>query len=331
MSSAAVSQAVLDLERDLGDGVNLFDRGPHGATLTHMGDVFLTDARNLMAAEDAARRAIRNTGGEETTLRVGWQPTLASIATEAVETLLRMTPHLRVIAIEEVSRDILAKVESGALDIGLAYLPPEKERRENIETSLIAENPLRFVASIRHRLSREEYVPLESLKDESFALPWLTEDDSHGPLRIRETIQGYFTENRFTPKPIIFQGSTIASVLALVRSGLAVTVLATLDVAERDGLAVRPLLPQPPSQAVGFIWRKDEPPSSAAEAFITEAQERIRATLVTETATDARSISAGLPLRAARVARKRRICAGTLSPPVFAEVARQKQNKTASV
>jgi LysR family cyn operon transcriptional activator len=248
--------------------------------LTDTGRAFLPEAKNLIAAETEARLAIRKVGGEETALlQVGWQRTLSSIATAAIESTLRMMPALRVEAAEDVSREICGKVEREEVELGVAYVPMEKDAYEReLETEVLAANPLCFVSSAHHPLGRQEYVHLNSLANEPFALPWLKDKESHGSLLIRETIESYFLAHGFSAKRLIFQGSSIASVLAIVRSGLAVTVLATLDVADREGLAIRPLQPEPPAQAIGLIWRKDKPLSPAAEAFANHVRARVDAT-----------------------------------------------------
>jgi DNA-binding transcriptional LysR family regulator len=122
-------------------------------------------------------------------------------------------------------------------------------------------------------------VELKSLKDQPFALPWLRRETSPGALRMREVIEQYFALHRFTPRQVVFQGSTIASVLSIVRARKqVVTVLAGLDLLaeNKKSLCVRPLLPKAPVQTIGLIWRKDEPRSKEAKDFAVDIKLRIK-------------------------------------------------------
>src|SRR6201992_3542242 len=55
VSPAYISEAITSLERDLGDGVVLFDRNPAGSKLTRTGEIFAEKAGRLLSAEEAAR------------------------------------------------------------------------------------------------------------------------------------------------------------------------------------------------------------------------------------------------------------------------------------
>jgi hypothetical protein len=71
VTQPALSRQIRDLEQEL--GCTLFDRLPHGVSLTEAGKSFLAGARQALAATDRARiQAQRTARGEVGTLRIGY-------------------------------------------------------------------------------------------------------------------------------------------------------------------------------------------------------------------------------------------------------------------
>jgi molybdate transport repressor ModE-like protein len=275
LSAATVTQAIDHLERDIGHGVKLIDRERGGAVLTEAGLMLVRLGGQLLDGEDAARIAIKELCTGTTYLRVAYQPSLARFASAALGLLLSKNPMLRVEAIEAVSREVRRKVERDDVEVGISYFLPES--RLTLDIDEIVAQPLSFVGHRTNAVSGHDVVELSSLQDEPFALPWLRKETSPGALRIRATIEEYFTSHRFIPRRVIFQGSTISSVLNILRENpQAVSVLAILDVlTEGADLCTRPLRPEPPVQAIGVIRRKGTHLSRAAKEFVVEMKRLI--------------------------------------------------------
>ncbi|WP_175084732.1 LysR family transcriptional regulator [Candidatus Frankia nodulisporulans] len=91
----AVSQQVRRLEREL--GIDLFDRTPRGVRLTAAGELFLPEARAVLAAQDRARAVAARLAGEYTgTLRLGTSRGLGERLAAVLERLRWRAPHLEV-------------------------------------------------------------------------------------------------------------------------------------------------------------------------------------------------------------------------------------------
>ena len=80
---------------------------------------------------------------------------------------------------------------------------------------------------------------------------------------------------RFTPH-IALQSNAVATVLAIVRAGLAVTVLPEPRMADAERLVVKRLSPAPRSELAAILWRKGAPCTPAAELFAAEVRERAK-------------------------------------------------------
>ena len=204
---------------------------------------------------------------------MAYQPSVAGFVNATFETMLRRSPHLRIEAFEATSPFVLRKVQNSDVEVGIGYLP-EKQPADVVSSPLI-KNSLSVLVSERHALSREETVHLDALEDEPFALPWLAKGVELDAVRISDSIRAYFEAHDFTPR-VVFQGNTTSSVLAVVRAGLAVSLLTALDGAQQDGVVLRPLAPKPPAHPTSLIWRKDEPRSAVAEAFAEDIRARLR-------------------------------------------------------
>jgi molybdenum-dependent DNA-binding transcriptional regulator ModE len=64
ITSTAIGQTISDLERSLGENVQLFDRNRSGARLTHAGKVLLQRAPRLLRDETEARSVLASREGE---------------------------------------------------------------------------------------------------------------------------------------------------------------------------------------------------------------------------------------------------------------------------
>jgi DNA-binding transcriptional LysR family regulator len=295
ISTPTVTQAIKDLEEDL--GVHLVDRDLPNVTLTDAGRLFLTLGGKLLKDEIDIRSALGGFDKNPELLRLAYQPSLAHLAVESLNEILEDRPALHVEFIEAVSREIPRKLQRHEAELGIGILPPEP--LDGLVKERVTTTRLSFVGYKVHPLSRLDVVPLAKLVDEPFALPWLKKETSPGALRVRGMIEQYFAAHGFAARRTIFQGSTIASVLDFVRLERAVTVLAILDFADHrdedhaDKIAVLPLTPEAPAQETGFLWREDQPLSSAASDFKEAMTRRIKKLTEPDASSEARPAKAG--------------------------------------
>ncbi|WP_033221828.1 LysR family transcriptional regulator [Kitasatospora phosalacinea] len=113
LGQPAVSQQVRRLEREL--RVELFDRSPRHVRLTPAGERFLPAARNVLAAEDAAR-ALAADLAAPTVLRLGTVGGLGERLDDILDAYRRRAPAVRVELHSEPVRERLARLADGRLD-----------------------------------------------------------------------------------------------------------------------------------------------------------------------------------------------------------------------
>ncbi len=79
----------------------------------------------------------------------------------------------------------------------------------------------------------------------------------------------------FSPH-VVFESDAVGAVLAMVRAGLAVTLLPEPRFAEAESLPVVPLSPSPPSQLTALVWRQGSVLAPPTMAFTEEIRARAR-------------------------------------------------------
>ena len=261
VSQPTLSQQIQKLEEELGSP--LFERAPK-IRLTQAGELFRTYASRAVEDVLAGERALGALRGLATgTLRFGYMPSLRGLVVPALAAVMRRHPGLRVRTEEAVGARIERRVADGRLDFGVAHAMP---RRAELEIEPLFESRLGLVVGPRHPLASETKVSLSKLEAEPFALL------SRG-LRARTTIDAYLAIARFQPT-VVLEADAVATVLDLVRSGLAITMLPEPRVTVAERLPVLALSPAPPSQLTALVWRRAAPRSAAALAFAEELRAR---------------------------------------------------------
>ncbi|MFJ8473224.1 LysR family transcriptional regulator [Kitasatospora sp. NPDC094011] len=172
LGQPAVSQQVRRLEREL--KVELFDRSPRYVRLTPAGERFLPAARNVLAAEDAAR-ALAADLAEPTVFRLGTITALGERLDLILDTYRRRAPGVHVELQATRVRERLARVSDGRLDAAfvrgaiaedspdLRFLPVWEDElvlalparhpladRPEVDLAELAELPLRLTGRAEH-------------------------------------------------------------------------------------------------------------------------------------------------------------------------------------
>lgn len=260
ISQPTVSQQIRELEEEL--GAELFARSGRGVRLTPAGELFRTYASRAIEDVAAGERALDALAGREIgVLRVAYLPSMtADVVVPAVASVLRNHPGVKVVAYEGATRRVERLVLEGKADVGLGLLPT---RAAGLEGEPLLEGRLVLVVPERHRLATAPSASLRELDDEPFAL-------LSRSLRARRLADALFVRARIAPR-LVLEADAVATVLAVVRAGLAITVLPEPRV-KPSGLAVVPLRPAPPAHVAALFFRRDAARTPLAEAFATEAR-----------------------------------------------------------
>lgn len=264
VSQPTLSQQIRQLEDEL--GAPLFERARSGVRLTQAGELFRTYASRALEDVNAGLSAVGALRGLATgALRVGYPPSMRGIVVPALAAVLRRHPGLALSAEEAVVRRLERRLTDGKLDVGLGYAPA---RLSDLDAEPVFDSRLALVVARGHALAGAESVGMRQLVDEPFAL--LTRG-----LRVRARVDAWFAAIRLAPH-IALESNAVGTVLAIVRAGLAVTVLPEPRLADAERLVVKRLSPAPRSELAALLWRKGAPRTPAAELFATEVRARAK-------------------------------------------------------
>ena len=138
MTQSPLSRQIQALEAHL--GLQLFERRKKRLYLTRAGREFLQDARHLLAiAEKTETRAKALSSGKAGALKIGYVEGAvhAEILPRVLRTFRRAVPSVSLELVSLRSREQMALLQSGELDIGFTYAPSPSGR--GVQSRLVHE------------------------------------------------------------------------------------------------------------------------------------------------------------------------------------------------
>ena len=266
LTQSAVSHALATLEREL--GITLLERNRKGiVALTAAGRQIMPHARTLLAQAEAIKQAAAAVRGLAAgKLRLGsivsFVPPrlLASLLTAFQQTY----PEIELVLFEGALHEVGEWLTDGVVDLSFVILPAAA-----IATTPLVRDELLVLVSARHPLSRHTAVTADDLRHSTFIM-----EKTNCVLYLMEHI-GLDGESI---KPLIrYQASDSSTILAMVREGLGITLVARQMLPPKlDGLVALPLQPCPPL-SIGLAVRAHDTASPAATLFISLAQAWVQA------------------------------------------------------
>src|SRR5258708_1014930 len=259
LTQSAVSHALAALEREL--GVTLLERNRKGVVaLTPVGQKITPHVRAILgqaeSIEQEAKAAYGLTMGK---LRLGNTLCLSPSLLASVMTCFQQQyPNIQMVLYEGTTQEVEEWIENNIIDIGFVPLPAA-----GVDGTLITTDELCVVVASEHQLHTRRAMTLSDLYKESFIMP-----KSECSLRFMEMTG---MEPTRIKSAIRYQASDSATILAMVREGLGITLLPrTMLPAKLEGLVTLPL--EPPQQLqIGLGIRAHEMTSPAANLFIRTA------------------------------------------------------------
>jgi DNA-binding transcriptional LysR family regulator len=248
VAQQAVSQQIRALEATL--AVILLRRSSRKVELTPEGEVFLADAKRVLAASDRALRRVQAAArGEVGTLRLVYTLATAYETTPSLlELLSKRHPELNVSAREVYGADIGDVLLGGRCDLALA---PMTSYPQGLRQRLVRREVLRLAVSSQHALAGTREVELPALKDERFEV-WP-----------RQMSPGYYDVVVGACRAAGFEpaldergaGATVWGYIAQAR-GAGLVVSSLFDQLP-PGIALVDLAPPRPTLAINAIWSDD--------------------------------------------------------------------------
>jgi DNA-binding transcriptional LysR family regulator len=264
---SAVSQQLAMLEREA--GVPLLERAGRGVRLTDAALVLVEHARALLERAELAEADLAAAAGTVAGRGriAGFQSVLLRLAIPAMTELARTAPRLRCELIEAEPEQSLPPLALGDIDLVISdewqhqprSLPTGLQRHELLSDPVHLVLPARHPAARRHKKA----VPLAELAGDAWTTGHVRMGWEEMTQRTCQALGGFDPDIRHRAND-----ATIS--LALVASGLAVTLLPELPMpSRRQGLAVRSIAEGPVDRAIFAVTRIADAARPSIQALLT--------------------------------------------------------------
>ena len=261
VSQSAISEQISDLEREI--GVSLLVRGQQKVRLTEPGEVFLVEAKKVLAAADHAVDMVqRSARGESGTLKIGFFVSGTSPDVPAIIKHFRsLHPGVGVSVHDMLPGSQTKALIDGHIDVGFTR-PLETPFDQLLRSELLYSDPMMAVFPQDHPRAEGGPVNLKSLARERFVL---VEQKSSPSLFGK--ILALCSQAGFSPH-IAATATAWASVTMLVEVGEGIAILpGNVQQAASKNLVFRPLTNRGAEIGLVMAW-SEERESPVLKAFL---------------------------------------------------------------
>jgi LysR family hydrogen peroxide-inducible transcriptional activator len=265
IAQPSLSQQIRKLEEEL--GTRLFDRLGRTVRLTQMGEAFLPRAEAILHQVDTARLEIQEMAGtEQGKLVIGAIPTIAPyFLPSCLSSFARKFPRVQVSVVEEVTSELLNRVQAGAVDVALLALPVPATHCLSHE---LFRERLHVVVPQNHRLASLPRIHLKQIEND----PFLLLKEGHC---FRENTLSACGRARLQPN-VVFESGQFTTILAMVAAGTGVSVVPEMAVDERNGCRFLALADEGAYRRVGIVQLKQRFRSRVHRAFLEHLRQSQR-------------------------------------------------------
>jgi DNA-binding transcriptional LysR family regulator len=248
LSQPPLSMQIKALEQEL--GVQLLLRTQRRVELTAAGEVFLEEAREILARVEQARSAaLRAARGEVGELTVGFV-TIAdyNLLPQALSRFRAQSPGIRLVLREATTDVQLRELSEGRMDVGFLLSPVKDER---LDVLPLLREPLVAALPERHSLARGRGpLALRRLADAAFIL-----FPRHMAPGLYDDVVSFCRSAGFSPR-VEQEAVQMQTIVSLVSAGLGVALIpASLRHLGRTGVVYRRLREVSPLTEIALAWR----------------------------------------------------------------------------
>ncbi|MDH0739693.1 LysR substrate-binding domain-containing protein [Achromobacter spanius] len=261
VSQSAVTNAVLALEAQL--GVRLFDRHPHGVTLTPEGHNFHRRTQDIL---DSLDDAIREPGFQSYALRgsvriAASYTVLGYFLPDLLARFRRRYPDVTLDLVDMDRPDIEAAVASGDVELGIALLS-NVDKRDRFAHQVLVRSRRQLWTASGHPLLKASAPSLADIARYPYILLEVDEGE-------RSTL-GYWRTHGLTPD-IALRTRSMEALRGLVAHGFGVTVLSDMVYRpwslEGRKIEAVPITDAVPPMEAGLLWHPRAAMAKPAAAF----------------------------------------------------------------
>ncbi|WP_436643356.1 LysR substrate-binding domain-containing protein [Microbaculum sp. FT89] len=266
ISQSAVTEAIKELERDL--GVELFERHPRGLSITHKGHQFLRHATKILADVSDARRTFSEEQSAATgRLQLGVTSLVAGyVLSDLLARYRRAFPAVEVSAIEDNGEYLEHLLIGGELDVAVMVISNLRDRMA-LQAEILEVSPYRLWLPLGHRLASADIINVSDIAAEPLIM--LTVDE------IEENTGKLLSALGARPH-VAFRTRSVEAVRSLVATGAGIALLPDLVYRpwslEGDRIESRDISDPLPVVQVGVVWRRGSHLPESARDFVGIAQ-----------------------------------------------------------
>ncbi|HET9401862.1 MAG TPA: LysR family transcriptional regulator [Candidatus Acidoferrales bacterium] len=271
IAQPALSRQIQDLEKEI--GFLLFDRLPRGVKLSAAGEVFLEDARRILAeVQEATRRAGRVANGNTGSIRVGFVEAISwhGVVPDSFRRFREKLPDAELTPVPMVSVEQVEAVRTGKLDAG--FIASMGALSKELDQLQVAQHSVVLAAPKEHPLAKQTRLRLRDLNEVPFV--WLSRRIN--PAAYDRLIETCFRGGLKSPR-IVQEAYDHATILSLVSCRLGVAWVS--DSAKWQcpkGVVLLPVVDLKVPIPFSLMWRKDNrsPLLQTFLAILSQRKER---------------------------------------------------------
>jgi DNA-binding transcriptional LysR family regulator len=266
IAQPAISQQIRRLESELGE--RLFVRDRRGIRLTAAGDALLPHARAMLADAAHAREAMAALSGLLTgRLAFGF---VLPLPDQRLPGLLgafhRQYPGIELRLLENETDALLAALATGQLDAALIGLGRYDRPPPEVESLLVAREPVVVAVHPQHALAEHGSIPLHALRAE----PMIAFTSAS---KQRSTLEAACRAAGFAPR-VVAETSDLGVVIELIQQQIGVAVLPKSALGGTATVAQLGLTRPKLDRRILLVWRPAGSPP-AARAFLALARDHL--------------------------------------------------------
>ena len=265
MAQPSVSAHVRRLESETGTA--LFHRMKGNISLTPAGEALLPFARRIVADVDAATTEIREVEGlARGRLAVGATPSLAAtLLPPALGRFHAAYPRIELSVRESGSRELVAALEEGAVDVALVILPV---RQDVLETQPLLREELVVAVAKTHPLASRRTITMADLRD----VPLVMFREGYD---LRASTEAAFRAAGIAPSFAV-EGGEMDGVLRLTAAGLGAAIVPSLVIESPGPLRAIRIAGSALTRTVGLAHRRDRHLSRAGQELVETVKGLVR-------------------------------------------------------
>ena len=268
VTQPTLSMQIQKLEDEL--GIEIFDRASHPIKPTKIGFQIIEQARKIVNESKKIKNIVQEEKGTlEGEFIIGIIPTVyAGLTPLFLKTFLKKYPNIRLVIKELQTKEMIASIKDGSIDIGIVATPLGEEH--------ITEAPLYYEPFIGyvpeyHKLSPKGVLTLKDLDSNDI----LMLEDGHC---FSNSVMNICDFKRSTDKKVNFECGNLDVLIKLCDDGFGMTVLPLLyteDFPENKKSRLRNFIEPVPTREISLVYHK----SMLRVTFINSLKEVIQAVI----------------------------------------------------